>query len=51
MDKELNEAINYVYTVTRLAPLKADEHEKVAQAIQLIAKALAPKEEEKPKKK
>ena len=43
------EALGFIYQATRLAPLNANEHDKIKEAAIILQDALAPKEE--PKKK
>ena len=39
------EALQFIYGATRLAPLTADQHEALRKAAELIAEALKPADE------
>ena len=43
----LNEALNTLYSASRLAPLNAEQHELIRKCAEQIAEALKPKEEPK----
>lgn len=43
----LNEALNTLYSASRLAPLTADQHQLIKQCGEQIAEALKPKDEPK----
>lgn len=41
------QALNVVYQVARLAPVNADAHQQVLEAVKVLQEALKPKEEKK----
>ena len=43
----LDQALNTLYSASRLAPLNAEQHELVRRAAEQIAEALKPKDEPK----
>jgi hypothetical protein len=44
------EALNLVYQVARMAPLNANDHEKVVEAVKILQTAVEPKTKEKSEK-
>ena len=43
----LNEALNTLYSASRLAPLNAEQHELIRKCAEQVAEALKPKDEPK----